>query len=179
MRSSSGMSVGTTLLTSSAPTRKTSVSSSWKTRKGPSRVILPDPGEGLSRAILERDLVRLCFHTAPSCAARPRPAGRTCVPHDSGRAGPAAGRVAVTPAITPSSHGRAPECVLGPAINPVRGMLAPTWRRQPTRAPGYYAAPGRAGRRAISCRCRKPAEATHTIIGIWPGDEGQQSDKSA
>src|SRR6516165_12214368 len=59
-------------------------------------VILPDPGEGLSRAILERDLVRLCFHTAPSCAARPRPAGRTCVPHDSGRAGPAAGRVAVT-----------------------------------------------------------------------------------
>ncbi len=37
VRSSSDISVRSTLLTSSAPTRKTSVSSSWKTRKGPSR----------------------------------------------------------------------------------------------------------------------------------------------
>ena len=26
---------------------------------------------------------------------------------------------------------------------------------------------------------RGAAEATHRLIGIWPGDEGQQSDKSA
>src|SRR6516164_3368183 len=32
-------------------------------------VVLPDPGEGLSRAIPERDLVRLRFHVAPLCAA--------------------------------------------------------------------------------------------------------------
>ena len=32
-------------------------------------VVLPDPGEGLSRAIPERDLVRLCFRVAPLCAA--------------------------------------------------------------------------------------------------------------
>src|SRR5215471_2005199 len=39
-------------------------------------VVPPDPGQGLGRAILKRDLVRLGCHTAP-CVMLPRPAGRT------------------------------------------------------------------------------------------------------
>lgn len=51
-------------------------------KEGAITVVLPDPGQGLSRAILERDLVRLCCHTAPLFAALPSapyPPSRTSI----------------------------------------------------------------------------------------------------